>query len=261
MRSAILHTLPLLLLGAPLGQAQPLSASPELLYPTNPPRPLSRPATFSPSLLGEFFGPKISETHLKDEAEGNRLLEMTVTGGTNFGGMTLPDNAEIRVYFFEKTTEGKIVPRSFEVAELVSVDPDQENPQTPSWIFQARYSPDRATPDRVFGGYLVGLYKHGKLLHSQASSSSLREECPLAASIPTSAFPAIHQKAESTLEEILTLRKDARQQIRENNTALARQCLVNAQRLLVGLKKDYPGWQSTIVSYLERTTKEMLSDF
>jgi len=251
----------LMLVYVSLASGQPLSAGNELIHPVNPPRPL--PAQGSPQATGETAALlnafqksllTIRDLQQTNDADGTVTLTLNLQSDAAERNVP-PQGVEVKAFFFEKSSDGTILPVAIENGMLVD-GPSSSQEDSPIWSYQLRYTPERDKPGKTYEGYAIGLYQNGMLRENRTSSPEIRKH-HLAHTIPVSTPNPL---AEALLVEVQALRNEAKNARLTKDTAAEKAALDKAADRLQKLTTDYPDWNPSVQEYLRKTVADRLKE-
>lgn len=250
----------LLLLTPVLLGAQPLSVPDQMLYPVNPPRSLAsaqRDATPA-SLVGPTTV-RIEAVHQQDDGPDAHSLSLDIGVVSKFATKLLPEDVEVRAFFFKQTADGKILPAAMVTGTLQDPAPAPDadaSAARPLWSYRLDYRAPDDSPGATYGGYIVGIYQDGTLRDSRASSPELAAKNPLALRIPHQP-EAPNVEAENLAKRIVALLEVAYTARAAQTADFTAKNLTRAQELLQQLATRHPNWRPTWVQQFQQAIKEL----
>lgn len=277
----------LLLLTPVLLCAQPLTARDHMLYPVNPPlalpstktldeepveprenswiRPVNPPRSLSTlqsatdrTILVDPTTVRIEAIHQQDDGTDAHSLSLEVGVVSKFFTQLLPENVEVRAFFFKQTADGKILPSAMVTGTLqdIAPTPDAKASAQPLWSYRLDYRPPKDSPPATYGGYIVGIYQDGTLRDSRASSPELAAKNPLAQRIPYQ--PDVpNVEAENLAERIIALLEVAYTTRASQTADFTAKNLARAQDLLQQLVTRHPNWRPAWINQCQQAIKEL----
>lgn len=274
----------LLLLTPVLVCAQPLTARDQMLYPVNPPlalpstssldeepieprenswiRPVNPPRSLAatqpdvhPSSLIDPTTVRIEAVHQQDGGPDAHSLSLDVGVVSKFATKLLPENVEVRAFFFKQTPDRKILPSAMVTGTLqdTSPAPDADASTRPLWSYRLDYRPSK---DEPYAGYIVGIYQDGTLRDSRASSPELAAKNPLALRIPHPS-DAPNVEAENLARRIIALLEVTYSTRAAQTADFTAKNLARAQELLQQLVTRHPHWRPVWVQQFQQAIKEL----
>ena len=276
----------LLLLSPVLLCAQPNPARDQMLHPVNPPRPLpsakpldeeftelvknaliqptnpphALPRTTSIPDRGTLVNPttvRIETVHDQEGAAGARSVSLDVGVVSKFATQLLPENVEVRAFFFKQTADGKTLPAAMATGTLQDTPPAPDSASSrPIWTYRLDYRPPSDAPAATYAGYIVGIYQDGTLRDSRASSPELAAANPLALRIPHR--PEIpNVEAENLANTIIALLEIAHTAKAAHTSDFVAKTLSRAQELLQQLTSRHPTWRPIWIHQFQQAIKEL----
>jgi hypothetical protein len=177
---------------------------------------------------------------------------------SKFATQLLPENVEVRAFFFKQTADGNILPAAMVTGTLqdIAPTPDANAPAHPLWPYRLDYRPPTDSPPATYGGYIVGIYQDGTLRDSRASSPELAAKNPLAQRIPHQ--PDVpNVEAENLAKRIIVLLEVAYTTRASQTADYTAKKLARAQELLQQLTSRHPNWRPTWVHQFQQAIKEL----